>query len=501
MSAAGFCLALTWMTSAIMFRKGTDFRIQRVFIIVAVIRSLIMPLSRFSIELPDKGTVISELPYAAMPASSDNESVITSPAIPGILATAAWLLPGLYYIIIAAWVSALLIQLGQILFLYSVSDRQRRGSLTVVTGRRIKTPFSFFSLVFIPGNIEDKAERESIIVHESIHASQYHSFDNLLIELLTAVMWFNPFVWMIRRSLHLVHEYLADEGTLGAGIDRIRYQALLINQVAEERLICLSSDFNNKLLKKRMIMMTNSNQKKEGSGRLTAILPLVIVMFLAVSVFNGFLPRDTQASVQGSLAIAAAEPLTLAHPQPVQQDTPRMDQVRVTGYATADPRIRVEKRPSVQDTSGTTEITVIGYGKQKTEPGKGQVRIRRTDGDATAPKPVIVVDGVHMDSMDELDPEQISSVDVMKDDNLIIVRTKSFAGNNSGDNHVMIVNESSSSENILFIIDGVKADKEAMEKINPSDIENVTVLKDKASVKIYTSEDVDGVIIINTKKK
>ncbi len=499
-SAAGLCLAATWLASAILFRKGTDFRIQRLFIIVAVILSLVLPLSRFSIEIPDRGRTTVELPFAALMASTDTDALVINPEEPGFIASAAGYLVRLYYIIIVVWLLALLSQTARILLLYSVSDRQRRGSLTILTGSRTKTPFSFFSLVFIPGDIDDVAERESIIIHESIHASQYHSFDNLLIELLTAVMWFNPFVWMIRRSLHLVHEYLADEGTLGSGIDRIRYQALLINQVAEERLICLSSDFNNKLLKKRMIMMTNSNQKKEGTRRLTAILPLVIVMFLAVSVLNGFFPRETKASDQGGLAIAAAEPVTLVLPIPDQQDTSRMDKIKVTGYAAMDHGIRVERRPAVQDTAASPAIRVIGYAMPKTEAGNSQVRIQRRDGDATAPKPVIVVDGVHMESMDDLDPEQISSVEVHKEDNLIIVRTKSYAGVKVEDANVMRVADSSS-DNILYIIDGKKTDKKIMEEINPSDIENITVLKDKKSVKIYTNEDIDRVIIINTKKK
>jgi hypothetical protein len=44
--------------------------------------------------------------------------------------------------------------------------------------------------------------------------------DLILIELLAAVMWFNPVVWLMRNKIQLVHEYLADEGALGTGIDK-----------------------------------------------------------------------------------------------------------------------------------------------------------------------------------------------------------------------------------------------------------------------------------------
>ncbi len=54
---------------------------------------------------------------------------------------------------------------------------------------------------------------------------------------------------MMRKSLQLVHEYQADEGALSTGIDKLKYQALLVNQVAEERLVSLSTGFNHSLIK------------------------------------------------------------------------------------------------------------------------------------------------------------------------------------------------------------------------------------------------------------
>ena len=149
MLAAGLCLASTWLASALLLRKGTDFRIQRLFIIVAVVLSLVLPLSRFSIELPHRSTATYELSITTVLASSENEAEGISPEKPGFLATAADSLERLYYIIIAVWLSALLIQFAKILFLYSVSERQKRGNVTVLTGSRIKTPFSFFRMVEI----------------------------------------------------------------------------------------------------------------------------------------------------------------------------------------------------------------------------------------------------------------------------------------------------------------------------------------------------------------
>ncbi len=100
----------------------------------------------------------------------------------------------------------------------------------------------------------------------------------------------------MKSSIQLVHEYLADEGALSTGIDKLKYQALLINQVTEERLICLSSNFNHSLIKKRMIMMTKSKNNYQNKKRILALLPLSVILFITTAFFNGLFPEETKGS-------------------------------------------------------------------------------------------------------------------------------------------------------------------------------------------------------------
>ncbi|WP_289662561.1 vWA domain-containing protein [Flavobacterium panacagri] len=51
----------------------------------------------------------------------------------------------------------------------------------------------------------------------------------------------------------------------------------------------------------------------------------------------------------------------------------------------------------------------------------------------------------------------------------------------------------------LYIIDGVPAKANQMAKINPNDIDNVSVLKDQAATSIYGSKASNGVVVISTK--
>ena len=41
---------------------------------------------------------------------------------------------------------------------------------------------------------------EQIIAHEKIHANKLHTIDLLLAEIAVVFLWFNPFVWLLRRE-------------------------------------------------------------------------------------------------------------------------------------------------------------------------------------------------------------------------------------------------------------------------------------------------------------
>lgn len=62
------------------------------------------------------------------------------------------------------------------------------------------------------------------------------------------------------------------------------------------------------------------------------------------------------------------------------------------------------------------------------------------------------------------------------------------------------VNSLYSSNTPLFILDGAPITETAFTTLNPNDIENITVLKDAASVAIYGSRAANGVIVITSKK-
>ena len=113
----------------------------------------------------------------------------------------------------------------------------------------------------------------------------------------------------------------------------------------------------------------------------------------------------------------------------------------------------------------------------------------------------------------------VGSVSVIGDDALENITTPSFVDalqgqvpgltvfSSSGDpssteNDIRIrgVNSLYSSNTPLFILDGAPITETVFTTLNPNDIENITVLKDAASVAIYGSRAANGVIVITSKK-
>lgn len=434
---ANIALTISFLLFIFINRDETMFRQRRIFIILSVVLSLLLPLSGLRIQLPHSETniIIMQSPdeITSVDQVSQNQS-------------SGWdftnTITYIYIIISLLIVSNILFQIIRVLRLYFSSEK-KEGKIIYLKNDDIRIPFSFFRWVFIPQQIKSD-DLNGIIIHETVHAKELHTLDNIILGIACAIMWFNPFIWLMKRSLHLIHEYLADEGTIEQGMETTSYQSLLVNQVAEEHLLVISSGFNNNNLKKRLIMMTKNKGANHNSISGKKMIPLS-VLILAVSMLQGFYPVNINAQNSNK-----------------QQQSKQQEQDK-------------EKK--------SKEVIVTGYGKPD-------------------PNNNYIVDGVYAKNIDNINPDSIESVNVLKEDNTIIVRTRSYArksadGKNNG---IHIRASGGTNENILFVIDGKEATKDVFEQLSPDQMQSIQVVKDKEQMKIYTEKNFDGVILITTKK-
>jgi beta-lactamase regulating signal transducer with metallopeptidase domain len=325
------CLSLCFGVYKLVYRNENNFKQLRFFLLASVFISLIFPLSKVEIK---SNFVLNKKVVQTITVQQPEKSIIPAPSVDTKTKNITTqvnsaspvkitdILLWVYFLVALALIIRILIQLTVISYLFAVNKKIKRGNAIIIRNSRFKSTFSFFNIIFLNYDSITDDDLEKILAHENVHVKQLHSFDLILIELLAAVMWFNPFVWMLKKEMQLIHEYLADEGALSTGIDRLGYQALLVNQATEESLICLSSSFNpagriggHSLIKKRMIMMTKSKLNQGTRLKILALIPLAVVLFLGIACVNGHNKKDvevTPAPVKKNNDVAKADTVNKA---------------------------------------------------------------------------------------------------------------------------------------------------------------------------------------------
>jgi TonB family protein len=275
-------LALLYAVYALFLSRDTFFTANRFFLAGSLIFSAVFPMINVS-GLFNDTTVIYY--YVLDPISITPEEV--SQAVGANL--------GLFQVLLVAYLTGVsiftvrfvvqLLQLGWLVQKYGIT---KKDGINLVLIHREYSPFSFFNLIFINSSEYEPEQLREIIEHEKIHISQKHTLDILLLELMTLLQWFNPFIWFYRRSLKGLHEFLADEGVLLKGISVSKYQDMLLNQALGIQLNDLTNNFNQSLLKRRLIMMTK--QKSGLAARLKPLmaLPVIVLMAMVFSLSGGF---------------------------------------------------------------------------------------------------------------------------------------------------------------------------------------------------------------------
>ncbi|MDB5285957.1 MAG: BlaR1 peptidase, partial [Mucilaginibacter sp.] len=93
---------------------------------------------------------------------------------------------------------------------------------------------------------------------------------------------FNPFVYLLQRSIKTVHEYIADEQTAAYERDALTYSSFLLNNAyGIQGSTIAHSFFNYNLLKKRIIMLNKNRSGRLARLKYLTALPLCAGMLCA----------------------------------------------------------------------------------------------------------------------------------------------------------------------------------------------------------------------------
>src|SRR5262249_23987391 len=112
--------------------------------------------------------------------------------------------------------------------------------------------------------------------HELFHIRQKHSYDILLMEVLTIFLWVNPFFHLIKKELKAIHEFLADEFAITEN-EKWQYAELLLMQALNTQ-IHLTNPFFHNQIKRRIAMITSSSKPGYQYLRKLLVLPIAAVI-------------------------------------------------------------------------------------------------------------------------------------------------------------------------------------------------------------------------------
>jgi len=260
---------LYWAT----LRRETFFALNRAFLLAAAALSLTLPLLR--VPSPFFETVV----YASPPIHA--AAAVPMAGLPARGPDLQAVLLGVYLAGAGALLLLFFARVARLVLLVARCGCVRHHGLRIVLCGCPGESFSFFRFVFLNRSNVPPEDLDRVLTHELAHVRQYHSFDVVLAELLTAFQWFNPFVWPYRRSLRETHEYLADRAVVAQGCSLVRYQLLIVEQHVGGRLLELASSFRTSQIKRRIDMLSRQETKGLARWKPLLILPLALGLVLA----------------------------------------------------------------------------------------------------------------------------------------------------------------------------------------------------------------------------
>ncbi|WP_264521560.1 M56 family metallopeptidase [Flavobacterium sp. N1994] len=281
LAKASGLLALFYLAYHFLVRKDTFFNSNRWFLLSGLITSLLLPLF-----------FIKKIIWVTKPKISIEELVAYAQQTPAkikeLLPVEAFdwmqLIWVSYCLVTFVLVAKIVLNL---LSLYRMLHKQqtfKREGYTLVDLERNIAPFSFFNYIVYNSDFYSDTELRSIILHEQIHSKEYHSIDVIVVQLFTAIFWFNPFVWLYKKAITQNLEYIADQKAIEQMEDRHAYQHALLKVVSNHNCLSITNHFYQSLIKKRIVMLNTSQSHKKNLVKYAFIIPALIGFVLLFQI-------------------------------------------------------------------------------------------------------------------------------------------------------------------------------------------------------------------------
>ena len=277
---AAIALAVFYMFYRLLLSKETFHRFNRIVLLGTAALSFILPLCVITL----KKVVV--LP--AMTASSETViGEVAGTAVTMVPEASEPIWPIILCIIFC--IGALTVLTNTVISIIGIrriissgSSQTLESGETLIITETDTAPFSWMKYIVI--SREDyESGYSQILTHEKAHIALRHSSDILFVDMITALQWFNPAIWMLKADLRALHEFEADDAVLRSGANIKEYQYLLIRKAVSKSGYSVANSFNHSTLKARITMMLNKKSSRMSAWKALYVIPLVGISLAATA--------------------------------------------------------------------------------------------------------------------------------------------------------------------------------------------------------------------------
>jgi beta-lactamase regulating signal transducer with metallopeptidase domain len=283
---SGACLAILLLFYKVVLERESMHHFKRYYLLAALALSLVIPTIVFTEYVEIVPNRIYEQAQISNPVVEDTILEPVTKEGPVNWEMILWFVYGFG---VLGFGFRFIKHLAQIWFRIRKNPKLKNNFITRVLLAQQLPPHTFFSYIFLnKKQFESQNIPQEVLLHEETHAKQKHSIDILLIELTQVFLWFNPLIYVVKSSIKLNHEFLADNAVVKKNNNHYQYQNTILSYLSNDNFnkhqsTGIANAINYSSIKKRFTVMKTNTSKKSIVLRSILLIPLMTLLLFGFS--------------------------------------------------------------------------------------------------------------------------------------------------------------------------------------------------------------------------
>ena len=287
------CSAMLYGYYLLFLRNKIYHAYNRFYLLASVLVSMVAPLLNVQLLLQNNTNAAApiqllqavnngDLYLEEVIISSHRNNISTSEII-------AWL-----YIVVSLILLTMMIKMFVVIFqLLKHNSSMAYQNIVFIETEARGTPFSFFKFIFWNKAINvHSITGQQILAHELAHVREKHSLDKLCMNFTLVFYWINPFFWIIKKELNLIHEFIADKKAV-VNYDTATLAAMIVTAAYPTHSYLITNHFFYSPIKRRLNMLTAYPSKKAGYFYRVLALPVIVLLLAAFTLKTSMLKDNS----------------------------------------------------------------------------------------------------------------------------------------------------------------------------------------------------------------